>query len=76
MSLEYFTPNSIESTTAGTIPAGNDWVSVLNIGAASGTLLGVELPVNGSLSFPFTTRQWSEMDYDATGTKFLIITAK
>ena len=66
------TPILISATSSGIIAAGKKSVSVANIGAASGTLLGAAFPVGASISYSAEGGTLTEIAYNATGTTFLI----
>lgn len=70
--VERVTSFTIE-TGAGSISAGAKAVSIANNGASDGLLLGNVLP--SGVSIPFSAGMYdtlNEIDYDATGTTFLI----
>ena len=70
------TPALIRTSAAGTITAGKRSVSVANVGAASGTLLGTTLGANETVNIDAgaLNNTLGAIAYDATGTEFLIIT--
>lgn len=66
------TPTLVNVTSSGTIAAGKKSVSIANIGAASGTLLGAAFPAGASIAYSAEGGTLSEITYNATGTTFLI----
>lgn len=68
------TANILNTSAAGTIPAGAYSFSVANVGAASGTLLGQTIPAGSSVNFDAgaMSNTFLGASYDATGTTFLI----
>jgi len=66
------TPTLISVTASGTIAAGKKSVSIANIGAASGTLLGAAFPAGASVSYSAEGGTLITIAYNATGTTFLI----
>jgi len=67
------TPAVISSSSTGTIAAGSVLVTIQNVGAATGTVLGVSLPAGKSITFS-GNGQIGAITYVATGTTFLINT--
>ena len=68
-----YTPGYIRVTTAGTVAAGAQRVSIANVGAASGTVLGTTLGVNEVVDFEVTgINTLGAIAYVATGTTFAI----
>jgi hypothetical protein len=67
------TPSFTSVTTSGTIAAGATSVSIANVGSFDGTVLGTNLPAGASIEF---NANWihilGSVNYDATGTTFLI----
>ncbi len=74
LSTELRTHNYVNTTTSGTIPAGTLRGSVLNHGSSAGVWNGVSLPRGVSIPWGdiFSRDTYDEIDYDATGTRFLI----
>lgn len=82
--LCFYMPNQLNiysdtRTAAGSIPPGALLVAVLNTGAAAGTFNGVPLPAGASVNIPAPPidacgNRWTlpRIDYDATGTTFVI----
>jgi hypothetical protein len=65
----------INTTNAGTIAAGAQSVAIANIGSAVGTVKGTNLPVGASISWGANANdKLDAINYDATGTTFLITT--
>lgn len=63
------------TTTTGTIAAGANSVAIANIGAAVGTVKGVNLPAGASISFAANGNDTLDaIIYSATGTNLLITT--
>ena len=69
------TTNVIRTTAVGSIPAGKFSVSFGNVGAADGTVKGVILKPFETINFDAGTlnNTLDAINYDATGTDFLII---
>ncbi|ABA24668.1 hypothetical protein Ava_D0003 [Trichormus variabilis ATCC 29413] len=67
------TPTLVNTSTSGTVTAGKISVSIANIGAAAGTLLGTSFPTGASIAFEAPTgKTLAAIAYNATGTTFLI----
>ena len=69
-----YTPTLSRPTSATTIVAGAFEVSVANVGAANGTLLGAVLKPGEAVDFRAPTQNdtLSAIALDATGTEFLV----
>ncbi len=63
----------IETTASGTLPEGYNSVFVLNNGVADGEFAGARLPAGASINLPWVGRVYGEIDYDASGTSFIIL---
>jgi hypothetical protein len=72
----YLTPSMVTATGVGTIAAGQDFISVANIGDVAGVLMDATLPAGATVTLPMIGKQWGEITYNAGGTTFLILTAK
>lgn len=68
------TANVINTSTAGSIPAGVYSFSVANVGSANGTLLGQTIPAGATVNFDAgaMSNTFLGASYNATGTTFLI----
>lgn len=67
------TATASTTSTSGTVPLGAKAVSFVNTGAATGSVLGVPLLAGGSISLSVDGGDTLEaLEYDATGTTFLI----
>ena len=71
------TPNYIRATTAGTIATITYDVSIANVGASDGTVLGTKIEPGEILNFNAgslnNTYASNVFTYDATGTELMII---
>ena len=68
-------PTISRPTTSGTIAAGANSVSIANVGAADGTVVGITLKTGETINFDAgQSNTLTSIAYDATGTEFLIIT--
>jgi len=67
------TPTLTRTTTTGTIAAGAVYISIANIGNATGSVLGTTIDPGITVDFP---TRWGEtlgeIPYSAEGTEFLI----
>lgn len=60
-------------TGSGIVPSPNYGFSIANVGAANGTVNGVTLKPGYTVSFsPTSVDTLNNLNYDATGTEFLI----
>jgi hypothetical protein len=68
------TPHTYTTTTSGAIPANPNYgFSIANVGAANGTVDGATLKPGYTVSFSPTYNDYlNSMNFDATGTEFLI----
>ena len=68
------TANILNTSGAGSIPAGAYSFSVANVGAASGTFLGQTIPAGATVNFDAGSMSNTFLGaaYNATGTTFLI----
>lgn len=67
------TPTLISTSTSGTVTTGKISVAIANVGVSDGTVLGVTLPANTSVSYEVLKGETlAAVSYDATGTTFLI----
>jgi hypothetical protein len=71
-------PNVLSTTTTGSIPSCFSF-SIANVGTAAGTVNGQALPAGATVNFDasalnnfFSDKEEKIMDYDASGTTFLI----
>lgn len=73
------TPETVSTTTTGSIASGYSEILFLNTGAAAATITFANsntfsLPSGGELNLsPHINRKWKRMSYDATGTTLKII---
>lgn len=68
------TANIDRPTTSGTTAAGINAISIANVGAANGTVDGVVLKPGETINIDAgNDNSLAPIDYDATGTEFLII---
>ena len=75
LSTQVLTPGISRPTTSGTIAAGFNSISITNVGAADGTVDGVDLKVGEGVSFDAgRNNTLAALPYDASSTEFLIIT--
>jgi hypothetical protein len=67
--------NLVRTSAAGSVSAGKYSISFGNVGAANGTVKGVTLKPFETINFDAGTlnNTLDAIDYDATGTDFLII---
>lgn len=71
------TPDYSRVSDAVGLSAGFFSVTIYNVGAAAGTVLGVTLPIGDKISFEAKTgNTLGAIAYNATGTTFAIITTK
>lgn len=70
------TTTVIRPTTAGTVAAGANSVSIANVGTGNGTVKATTLKPGETISFDAgaVNNTLDAIDYVATGTEFLIIT--
>lgn len=67
------TPSLVAVTTAGTVAAGATEISIGNTGSASGYVMGAPLPAGATVMFSTHGNDTLDaLQYDATGTTFLI----
>lgn len=71
-------PTFSRSTTSGSVAVGAIHVSITNVGAANGIVLGAALKAKETVHFTATDRQaWLQaIPFDATGTEFAITTLR
>lgn len=67
--------NLDRTTTTGTITSGKYSVSIANVGSGDGTVKATTLKPNETVNFDAgaLNNTLDDIDYDATGTEFLII---
>lgn len=68
------THNTVSTSAAGNVPAGARRGSVMNIGANAGTWNGISIPAGVTIPFGECGHKgvYGQINYDATGTTFLI----
>jgi len=67
------TPHIYTNVSSGMVPGNNYGISIANVGAANGYVEGVVLKPGYTVSFsPTSVDYLGNINYDATGTEFLI----
>lgn len=79
MPLNFAKPKTITTSGMGTIDAAISWMTVINSGAAAGSITftstgdSISIGAGESLTLPYTGRPYDDIDYDGTGTTLKII---